>query len=168
MLAALLVYPSFALLAVIIVGCLLRWQLVPNDRRRTELVMTIAILASIISALAQAIANGLSRLRPLKADLYIYRFDALFSQPSFFLGRIAIRHLWLEVLLQFAYGVLPIAVSAVIAAYIYLRPAELRFVVLAFALNLFVAPIFYMVVRSAVHSLPFHIFLQSRRRLCRT
>jgi membrane-associated phospholipid phosphatase len=100
----------------------------------------------LISAVAQAIADGMSQLRPLKYDLFIYQFDAWFGQPSFALGRIVQRHIWLEVILQIAYGIMPNVVAAALAAYIYLAEAELPIVLKAFAINLLAAPAFYLML----------------------
>jgi Zn-dependent protease with chaperone function len=80
-------YPSVALGAILILGSVARWFIVPTDQRRTEYVLVAAIFTMLLSFVAQMIANSMSRLRPLKYDLFIYRFDAVFGQPSFALGR---------------------------------------------------------------------------------
>ena len=144
MLNFLIFYPSVALGVMLILGCMARWLAVPTDRRRTEYVLVTAIFTILISSTAQAIANHLSRLRPLKYDLYVYAFDTFFGQPSFALGRFTLRHLWLEWILQFAYGIMPTVATLVLVPYIYLRESELRAAVKALMINLLAAPFLYL------------------------
>lgn len=144
MLNFLIFYPSVVLGVMLVLGCMARWLAVPLDRKRTEYVLITAIFTILISATAQSIANHLSRLRPLKYDLYIYAFDSFFGQPSFALGRFTLHHLWLEWILQFAYGAMPTAATLVLVPYIYLRESELRPAVKALIINLLAAPFFYL------------------------
>lgn len=146
MLVFLVTSPSVAIGAILIIGCIFRWSVIASDRRRTEYVLIAAIFTVLISAGAQAVADNMSRLRPLKYDLFIYQFDAWFGQPSFVLGRMVQRHFWLEVILEVAYGVLPNVVAAVLAAYIFLFEGEVAALVKAFAINLLAAPVFYLLL----------------------
>jgi hypothetical protein len=138
--------PSVALGVVLILGCLTRWFVAPTDRRRTEYLLVTAIFTVLASSVAQAIANNLSRLRPLKYDLFIYRFDAFFGEPSFALGRIVQRHHWLELILNIAYGIMPTVATVVIGTYIYLREGELKIAIQALVIGLLAAPVFYLLL----------------------
>lgn len=148
MLDFLLFYPSVAALAVLVFVLAARWSLVPSDRKRTGYVLVTAIYTVIFSAIAEWIANSMSRIRPLKLDEYIYRIDGLFGEPSFLLGRVVTRHLWVEVVLELAYGLLSTVAAAVLVAQLWVPESESEFRVAlrAFLLSLLIAPLFYLVL----------------------
>jgi len=141
-----LVYPGVVLTLVSFIGCLVRWQIAPADRQRTEWMIVLVLLSTIVTWIAQIGLTLMSPLLTWKLDLYFYAGDALFHHPSFVIGRFVYRHYWLEVLLQIAYTCLPTITAATIALHFYKYRSELRRVLTAFALNLCVAPIVYCLV----------------------
>ncbi len=146
MLNLLIFDPSVAIGFVFILAVAVRWFLVPGDARRSEYMLLIGIFGVIADPLAQAVANSLSGLRPMKMDLYAYAMDRYLGQPAFVLGRIVAPHIWAEVLLNVAYGLLPIAVVFVLTWHILRRSADVRSMVWAFVLNLVIAPVFYLLI----------------------
>jgi hypothetical protein len=140
--------PGVAVGSLLVLAIVTLWFLFPSalDRRRSEYLLLVTIFSALLSGLAQAIANRLSVLRPLKYDLYLYRMDAVLGQPSFALGRLVAPHRWLQLVLEFAYGLLPVVVSILLGAYIWKREAECGTVLKAFLLNLLFAPAFYLVL----------------------
>lgn len=159
LLAFFVAFPAVAAVAVIVLVLFWRWQFRPADRKRTEMLLAATLLAVPAAAACEAVTNWLSMLRPLKYDLYIYRLDGLLGfQPSFFLGRIAARHLWLEILLNVAYGLLPCAMLAVWAAYLWKRADESGTVLLTFVANLFLAVPIYLLIPVCGPAFAFHSF----------
>jgi hypothetical protein len=139
------VYPSVACVAALVPLLAARWYFVPLDRKRTEWVLVVTALAVPLCAAAEAIANALSRIRPLKYDLFIYRIDALFGQPSFVVGRAVAQHLPLRILVSVSYGALPIAMVGVFAVTLWLRSEfEALQALRTFALNLIAAVPLYL------------------------
>lgn len=140
-------YPAVIGAAIAALFAAARWFLVPNDRKRSEWFLAASCLAIPASALCERVTKGLSHAVPLKFDQYMYRIDGLMGQPSFVLGRIAEHHLWLVVVGQIAYGLLPCAILAVWAAYLWMRPeAETLLVLRAFVFNLFLAVPIYILI----------------------
>lgn len=126
----------------------IRWMLVAADRRRCEWFLVASCLAVPAAGSCEAITKWMSHLRPLKLDQFIYRIDGLLGfQMSFVLGRVALRHLWLEIIANMAYNLLPCAILALWAAYLWCAsaPDSLR-VLRAFALNLFLAVPIYLLI----------------------
>ena len=146
MLPLLIFDPSVVVGFVFVLAVAVRWFLVPSDDRRSEYLLLFSIFTLIMAPAAQAIAGSLSLLRPMKMDLYAYVADGSLGQPAFVLGRMAGPHEWLKVLLQVAYGLLPVAVIAVFTCHILRRSAEVRTIVWAFVINLVAAPLFYVLV----------------------
>jgi hypothetical protein len=140
--------PGVAVGFLLVLAILLRWSLVPSpsERKRCEYLLLVTIFSALLSSFAQAIANRLSVLCPLKYDLYLYRMDALLDEPSFALGRLVAPHLWLQLVLQAAYGLLPVAVTSLLGVYIWKREAEWVTVLKTLLLNLLLAPVFYMLL----------------------
>jgi hypothetical protein len=150
MLSAFLTYvitnPSSVVLELLMGFIGFRWFLVPADRRRTELLFVFGAILGPISLLLQVVLPELSRLRPMKYDLYIYRFDMPFGQPSFRLGEIVATHPWCKILVIVSYNLIFVAVLGTLAAYLWLRSeAETIMVVKAFVLNCFAAIAFYLI-----------------------
>ena len=127
--------------------CIARWSLVPSDRRRTELLLVVALLSGPLIGAVRLITIGLAHLRRARYDLYVYRIDAFFGQPSFVLGRWLISHPALRSVLDFSYNFLPTMMIGVFAAYLWLRPVpEILRVVRAFVLNLAAAVPIYLLI----------------------
>lgn len=141
-----IMYPSVLTGFLLVLVIAMRWCLVHADRKRSEYILLVVLFTSLLSGAAQAIANHLSAWRPMKYDLYIYRVDALFGQPSFVLGRFVDAHLWLQLILHVSYGLLPTAVSAVLGLYILRRESQFPTALRTFLLNLMIAPLFYMLI----------------------
>jgi PAP2 superfamily len=117
-------YPSLVLAPVCVVVAMIRWHLFPRDRRRTDAFFCFAVLVLPALVLCESVAIGMSRLVPFKLDLYIAAIDGrLGFQPSFFIGVLVVRHVWLFCASVIAYGGLPMAMLAVYAAYLWRRPA---------------------------------------------
>ena len=146
MLFLLLYDPSVVVGLVFIVAVAWRWFAVPADARRCEYVLLIAIYTLIVSPVAQAVSESLSGLRPMKMDLYAYVADGFLGQPAFVLGRMVAPHVWAKVLLNVAYGLLPIGVIVTLSAHVLRRSADVSAMVWAFAINLLAAPAFYLLV----------------------
>lgn len=150
MLNAFLLYvitnPSSVVVEVLIAFTAFRWFLAPADRRRTEWLFIFSAVLGPISMLLQRVLLELSRLRPMKYDLYIYRFDMPFGQPSFRLGQIVAAHLWSRILVCVSYELFFAAMLGTLAAYLWLRSeTETILVVKAFALNCIAAVGFYLI-----------------------
>jgi hypothetical protein len=106
----LLAFPSIAALAIIVPALAFCWFSSPSTgRRRTEWLLCAVLLVVPAGMAAQLIANAMSPLRPFKYDLYIYRFDSFFGEPSFRLGQVVFAHSWVKDTLSVAYGLMPIA-----------------------------------------------------------
>lgn len=80
----------------------------------------------------------------MKLDLFAYIADSHLGNPAFVLGSLVIPHPWLIYLLQIAYGLVPIAVFLVIAAYVITGSPGMPLLLKAFVLNLLLAPVFYL------------------------
>jgi membrane-associated phospholipid phosphatase len=130
----LIAYPSVAVAALLVPAIALHWSLVPADRKRTEWLLVAATLVIPLGAAAEAIADLLSRVRPLKYDLYVYRFDSFFGEPSFLLGKLVCHHSALKALVGVTYGILPMITLGVFALYLYCGEDPLR-VVKTFVIN---------------------------------
>lgn len=95
--------------------------------------------------MAEGIAKLLSDLRPLKYDLFVYKFDRLFGEPSFAIGRTVNHHEALILLVSVSYGLLPIGMLAVFGVYLWLKSENDCIQILTtFVLNLFAAVPFYL------------------------
>lgn len=141
----LIAFPGVAVTALLIPFLAFRWYITPHRRMQTEWLLVGAALVQPAASLALLSAEALSRLRPLKLDLFIYQIDCFFGSPSFYLGRLVGAHLWLIILTSVSYNLLSVAIFATFAVYLVLRPEQeaLR-VALAFLLNLFVAVPIYL------------------------
>lgn len=141
----LLNYPSVALAFVVILSCAARWFLVAADRKRTEWLLAVACLSIPLFATAEAIANFISRFRPLKLDEFIYVIDRSFGQPSFVLGRLVVHHVTLHAIVSVTYGLLPIMLVTVFAVHLWVRSERDALQVLKiFAVNLLAAVPLYL------------------------
>jgi hypothetical protein len=125
-----------------------RYCLTAKDEKRTEWFIAATALAVPANMVAQAVTMWLSGVRPLKYDLFIYRIDGVLGfQPSFMVGQLVSRHFWLYIAAAVGYGALPLAMLAVLAAYIWRRPqTELVRLVKTFALNLCAAVPIYALI----------------------
>lgn len=139
--------PELPIGALIALFCIARWSLVPSDRRRTELLLVVALLSVPWIWVVRLITIGLGHLRHARYDLYIYRIDDFFGQPSFALGRWVVRHPALQSVLEFSYVFLSTMMIVVFTAYLWLRPMpEVLRVVRAFTLNLAAAVPIYLLI----------------------
>jgi hypothetical protein len=115
--------PSLVLAPVCGVAAIIRLYFVPSDRRRTDSFFCFAVWVIPALWLCGLITNSVSRLLPLKLDLYIAAIDGrLGFQPSFFIGALVARHVSLYCAIAIAYGGMPMAMLAVYAAYLWRRP----------------------------------------------
>jgi hypothetical protein len=140
------IYPSVVVGLILLFGAAARWYLAPADRKHLKWLLVAVVLALPAEGIAEGTANALSRLRPLKLDEFVYRIDAVFGQPSFLLGRLVEHHKFLVILVSVTYGLLPMAMVAVFAIYLWYRTeAETLRVVWTFVLNLFAAVPIYLI-----------------------
>ena len=117
-------YPSLVLAPVCGVAAMIRVQIVPCDRRRTDAFFLFAVGVVPALLLCEWTTNAMSRLVPLKLDLYIAAVDGCLGfQPSFFMGALVAHHVSLYCAMAIAYGGMPMAMLAVYAAYLWRRPA---------------------------------------------
>lgn len=87
--------------------------------------MLIASLLTVPgSAFCGVIVAFLSKLVPYKFDEYVLRFDSVFGDPSFMLGRFFAPHLWLQTILAMIYNLLPCAWLLVYAIYLWKASIE--------------------------------------------
>jgi PAP2 superfamily len=138
--------PSVVVGLVFIVAVVWRWFVVPADARRCEYLLLITIYTLIVTPVAQAFAESLSEIRPMKMDLYAYVADGTLGQPAFVLGRMVAPHVWAQALLNVAYGLLPIGMILTLGAHVLRRSAGVSVMVWAFVINLLAAPMFYLLV----------------------
>jgi membrane-associated phospholipid phosphatase len=120
-LSFLVAFPSVVIGAFLVLFFIARWNLVPADRKRSEYLLVMTMFSVIAGSVAQGIANDLTYLRPLKYDLYIYQIDRIFGEPSFVLGQLVTKHLLLQDLVGFSYGIIPMMMLGVFAAYLFFR-----------------------------------------------
>ncbi len=143
----LVLHADLAVIVVVVPLIALQWMLVATDRKRIEWLLVAAIWAEPATLLSKGIAEALSRLRPMKYDLYIYRIDQIFGEPSFRIGQEVASHLWFGIILNVVYVLLPIAMLGTLAVYLWLRrDAEVFKVVRIFVLNLFMAVPIYALI----------------------
>jgi hypothetical protein len=125
----------------------IRWFAVEADRKRTEKLFMAGLFASIATFISLRVAAFLSNFCRLKYDLYAYWVSARFlGEPSFYIGRMAGRHLWLQVAIDCGYGLPAAMMLGTFAVYLWLRPdAEAMRVIELFILNpLLALPIYLM------------------------
>jgi PAP2 superfamily len=146
MVSLLIFDPSVVVGFVLVLAAAWRWFAVPADARRTEYILLIAIFTLLVSPAAQVVADSMSGLRPMKMDLFVYVADGYLGQPAFVLGRVVAPHPWAKVLLNVAYGMLPIGVIVTLSAHILRRSTDVGAMVWAFVINLLVAPLIYLLV----------------------
>src|SRR5579875_2308727 len=116
-----IVYPSLIPDLVLVLWLAVRWFRNEDDRKRTEWMLVVSVLAIPLCALSEATANWLSRIRPNTFDQYVYCFDRFLGQPSFVLGRLAARHVGLMILVSVSYGLLTMALVGTFGVYYWLR-----------------------------------------------
>lgn len=116
-----------------------------TDRHRDEQTFVTAILCFAFATGGSTVAGLLSVIRPAKYDLYVYRFDALFGEPSFLLGKLALAHRWIYVSIAWVYGMLPAVAMFVIVAYIKRRLPETGTVMKAFLWNVILGFLLYWI-----------------------
>lgn len=146
MLNLLIFDPSVVVGFIFVLAVAWRWFAVPGDARRSEYLLLLGVFGAIANPVVQAVADSLSRLRPMKMDLYAYAMDRYLGEPAFVLGRMVAPHIWEKVLLNVAYGLLPMAVVFLLTWHILRRSADVGVMVWAFVLNLVLAPAFYLLL----------------------
>jgi hypothetical protein len=115
-------------------------QMRSNVDRSAKLFL-LTVFGAPLTMPAQYIALQLNKLRPMKYDLYIYKVDAVFGQPSFALG-----HLRYAPLVVVTYNSLGMVIICVCAVYMWQRPDETAAVLKTFVLNLFLALPIYLLI----------------------
>jgi len=91
--------------------------------------------------------TALCHLTTFRLDLYAYRFDAVFGQPSFYLGRILEAHRWLRVVSTAVYDTPGAFFLALATAYYTTQPLpEAKDFMRTAVICLIPAPLLYLVV----------------------
>ena len=140
-------HPEVIAVGVICPVLALRWNFVPEDRKRTELFLVWNLLLIPIEGLIDGVLFVLSYLCPWKYDLYIYRLDQPFGQPSFWIGRHVGAHQWSVDLVNLSYNVLFPFVICTLGVYLWRRTyEETMWVVKLFVVNMVAALGFYCIV----------------------
>lgn len=118
----------------------------PSDQHRSGVAVLVTIVTIGAGSVALNFAYALSRVRPIKVDLYIYNIDRrLFGvEPYYILAPSLHGHHAVLIGLALCYGLLPIAAILAILVYLYRSPDEFRYIFLLFAINLLAAPLFYL------------------------
>jgi len=134
----------FLWLAFALLSCIW-WLLVASSRPQAVWLFCASVLVIPCFILSNIVVQTASVIRPLKIDLYVYQIDKLFGEPSFVIGRLVAHNVSLWILLDFAYNVLPWAIIATFATYLFLRSyAESLAVLRTFLLNLVAAVPLYL------------------------
>ncbi len=145
MLNFLIVSPGYAVVFVLTILLIYRWFRSPDERKRMEWLLVATLVVEPAGTLCEAAANGISALKPMKDDLYIYRIDQALGIHSFWLGEITARHWQLHVLVSVGYGLLPVAMLGAFAANLmWESEAEALAVARSLALNLLLALPIYL------------------------
>ena len=106
--------PSAIVCAVAVVVLAVRWFAVPADQRRNERMLLLALGCFGFAIAGMTCAREISYITPVKYDLYVYKIDALFGEPSFVLGRLIAGHPVVIGTMAVVYGLLPAVVMAVL------------------------------------------------------
>lgn len=155
----LLAHPGVTIVVLLVPALLLRWFLVPKDRKRTGWLLVAITLVEPMGMATELTANALSSLRPFKYDLYVYEFDIFFGSPSFRIGQEVSRHVWLHNLVSISYGLLPMAMFSVVLVYLrFDTKQEAIRVVLTFALLFFGGALVYLIIPVSGPVYAFHSF----------
>jgi hypothetical protein len=112
-----------------------------SDVDRSAKLFLLTVFGAPLMLPAQYIALQLNKLCPVKYDLYIYKVDGIFGQPSFALG-----HLHHAPLIVVTYNSLGMVIICACAVYMWQRPNETATVLKTFALNLFLALPIYLLI----------------------
>jgi len=100
----------------------IRWFAAPADRRRTEKLFLVSVIAFIAEGVNVNAIRLLSRWCPYKYDLYVYDLDArVFHTPGFMIGRFLDQHLWTKMFVTAVYNNVPAFMLITFIAYLYLR-----------------------------------------------
>lgn len=141
------IFPELPACLIIMLVAAVRGLLIPRDQWRTNWMMIAAALQVPLQIFVVQVLSGLSLLRPLKYDLYLYRVDALFGQPSFALGAFARRHLWFADTMILTYSQLVIMMMVALAAQLWTKPKrEAVQALVAFAITFPAAVPFYLLL----------------------
>lgn len=139
----LIVYPGIVITFVAVFALAIRWQF-SLDRKRTETLLALVLLAEPAGMACEFIAHKISALEPLKFDPFVFYADKLIGLPGFHLAQIVYAHEWLKILVSVSYGLGPMAALGTLAMYLWFAEAEFPRVLRAILLNLFLAPLIYL------------------------
>jgi hypothetical protein len=119
----------------------------PSKRKRCDWILASALIMLPATAACWSVTVWLSRLVPLKLDQYVYCIDSIFGEPSFAIGRYFLQHPWLGVITQKAYDILPCAILATFAAYLWSQTKkDVLFFMRAIILDFILALPFYLLI----------------------
>lgn len=103
----LIAYPGFAFITLIVPMLAFRWFTSPKHRKHTEWLLVCALFIEPAGMLCQFTANCLSRLEPMKYDLYVYQIDRALGLGRFVFGGWVDHSTALKILVSVSYGLLP-------------------------------------------------------------
>ena len=135
--------PSFWVCSLCAVVFGVRYALKGADR---DLRMAACAFAATAGAmLCMLVANAEGRWITARYDLFVYGWDRALGlgEPAFPLGRLLFEKTWGVWAVSFAYGLLGLAVAAILMAYAWKPLPGLREVVAALLVNFALAPILY-------------------------
>ena len=103
-----------------------------------------AFVPTVGAMLCMTAANAEGGWISTRYDLYVYGWDrALGGEPGFALGRVFLERVWGLWFINFAYGLLGIAIAGVLMAYAWKPLPQLKEVAVALLLNFLLAPVMY-------------------------
>jgi hypothetical protein len=124
---------------------LLGWLVLAKYRGQIEQLLALAVAVLAAQWIVALALNTLTAMNLPTYDLYVYRIDGLLGfQPSFALGRLLLPHAGLMHFLDATYQSVLIATTVVIAIAIWRNDSETGWAIRAFALELGLAPLFYL------------------------
>lgn len=118
----------------------------PRDKR-SEGLMLVSIFTFMAMPIIDWILTQLVWIAPIRFDQYVFCFDGVFGQPSFYIGRLFAHYAWFQTICLDAYSLLPCSFLAVATGYFLLQPLEdAIWLTRTIALSCFLAPLLYIIL----------------------
>lgn len=132
-------------------------QAIALPSQRNERLLVLSLLGLLGGWTGQVIAKALGSIPLPRYDLYIYAIDRMVGSPSFAIGAYFAHHPFEFETLRIVYDLLPVSVTAVLLMRAWTRRGLLVPIV-AFVLNLLLAPAIYMLLPVCGPAYAFHRF----------
>jgi hypothetical protein len=136
--------PSAIVCAVAAGAFAVRWFAVPADQLRNERMLLLALGCFLFAVAGMVGVRAISYITPAKFDLYVYKIDGFFGEPSFVLGRLIAGRPAVFGSMAVIYGLLPAVVMAILLLYAWWIPEGLGYAVRSFLLNVLLALAIYV------------------------